>query len=365
MALVWYSYRFMIKTTALIAFGAILWLGFGHFSMAEVSREACLNALQWNKVRFADVEKTLKTGKITTIENQKLKRKQEGKNPQGTSETYLLTFENGMQGIFKADLHDSAAAEVGAYQIDRKLLHHRLVPPTVYRTIDGLGFGSIQYFVKSDVDWMEWEVRNSFPVSRTDESNRDAFYFVFGQWDRHAGNVIVDDTGHFALIDNTSIKSRNKVRYGELPYIIKFSSLSQYQKPSPTAFPFDDFKEFVNPTPFELLDFFQGKVGLKAIQNHFKWWFKTDKNNEYKPFTLRIIFWENRVWIQTSHPVNASYGPIQFEFLSRKTLDAYRALTFESLREILDPKAFPDINIREMLERRDQLLEIAKTVPVE
>lgn len=119
----------------------------------------------------------------------------------GSVNKLLLQFGHGVLGVYKeegpqaSNWNSDAKAEVAAYQLDQ-LLMLRLVPMTIWRTIEGMN-GSIQYFVKDMVQ---------SPGGLAHFKNSRALKF-FDYWiknhDRHEANSLVFPTENLLIaIDN-------------------------------------------------------------------------------------------------------------------------------------------------------------------
>jgi len=93
--------------------------------------------------------------------------------------------------------------EVISYEIDR-VLGFDLVPPTVGREIEKVGFGSLQAWVRQPTAW-QW-IERGYDY-REDVRNPwlhrlAAFDFIRGEIDRHANNWIMDAHHRVYAIDN-------------------------------------------------------------------------------------------------------------------------------------------------------------------
>jgi hypothetical protein len=94
--------------------------------------------------------------------------------------------------------------ELAAYDLD-KALGFGLVPPTVGRYVDGLGYGSVMAWVRAPlaVDWTKsgkYRYRNH--PENPELHKIAAFDFISGQIDRHAANWLLDNTYKVYAIDN-------------------------------------------------------------------------------------------------------------------------------------------------------------------
>lgn len=93
--------------------------------------------------------------------------------------------------------------EILSYALDRAI-GFGLVPPTVGREVDGIGFGSVQAWVDRPTAW-QWIARGY--DYRKDSGNPwlhrlAAFDFIRGEIDRHSNNWIMDEGHRVYAIDN-------------------------------------------------------------------------------------------------------------------------------------------------------------------
>lgn len=173
--------------------------------------------------------------------------------------------------------------------------------------------------------------------------------------------MIVDDALEIALIDNSGIRSRQQVGFGELPYRPKIRLSSQARNKNwPATFPFHKPKFFDHPTIDDLYAYLVNVVDPKSWQSFAKHYGEPKKDGKPRDLTSNVVIWQDDVWIQAIGDEN--YGPIVPEVISQKLLDKYAALTFQQLRADLSPTVFSDIWIREALGRRDQILKAARNI---
>lgn len=318
---------------------------------AQKLSASALKPAPWHRrIDFAGVEKNLARGEIKTIVAKDVFFSSEGRETPGTQEAFVVTFADGSRAIWKPEKKlRNSYAEKAAYDLS-KLIGLPLVPPTVIRKI-GEREGSLQFWIESAVDPAKMSSKDFYArIPREEFSAIEIFQFIFGQWDRHKGNLIVDAAPSAAMIDNSAIGTRQKVRYGELPYLLllpmrKEAAAAHSQD---EAFPFDS----AVPVPAATAEAFRaalsGKVEDKAIDDG-KWiWNKKTAPN------LKVVFWRGNVWIQRDLPS----APIMVPEFREKELARYRTLTFENLRATL-PQSFSDDKVRDILERRDQILAAA------
>lgn len=94
--------------------------------------------------------------------------------------------------------------ELLAYDMDRAL-GFDLVPPTVGRHVDGLGYGTVMSWVRAPLG-VEWVKNGEYRYKAHPENpwlhRLAAFDFITGQIDRHAANWILDKRRRVYAIDN-------------------------------------------------------------------------------------------------------------------------------------------------------------------
>lgn len=395
-----------------------------HLSEAKAAvrcEQLFLHSLQgsvpwFEKIQFTEIETTLGHGQIQNIQNLKSAFSESGKKPSGTTQGMLLvTFSDGTQALWKPG--EKNLAEVAAYTAARAVGSH-LIPPTVGRTIEITSFterasqnldhsllepmlgktGSLQYFVKTPIDLLKMNTAdrqalwNKVPIEQRAE--RDIFNFVFGNWDLHWGNILVDEANTIVQIDNGAMTSRQMVRFGELPFLRKAGFKREARgKPaegSGEPFPFDSAIFLDHPTLFTVIKKLHPYLTPKDLANYIKYRVKNFDSLKDKPelveefralvesgisleeiehylagheafsasnLTMKIVYWDNAVYIQSIGFAN--YQPVVPPIFPSKLIKAYRSLTYEKLRAILPPALFGDQAIREMIQRRDQILKAA------
>lgn len=134
-----------------------------------------------------------------------------GAGEAGANESFLVTFENGEQGIFKPSAGEKYLRrgipvknyyrrEVAASLIADLLGMHDMVPPTTFRHEQDQGIGSIQQIVDGE------------PAGALDKNDRfkdsegalraAIFDYIIGHQDRHTNNWMIRPDGKIVLIDN-------------------------------------------------------------------------------------------------------------------------------------------------------------------
>lgn len=155
-------------------------------------------------LNFEEIEHRLQTEAIISKKNMRSFLKHEGKTARMTHPISLVTLESGLKAVLKKET--ACYGEVAAYKA-AKALGLRIVPPTVLREIKGKKV-SLQFYVASSIDLIR-AGRGIFKKLRSkDVTDKDAFYYLFNQWDPHIGNQIIthhDGKYYLALIDNAGI----------------------------------------------------------------------------------------------------------------------------------------------------------------
>ncbi len=330
----------------------------------------------FQKINFSEVEHLLAHGKVVAVKNLHQALEEDGKSKLGsTVGLALVTFSDGTKAVWKPGKQNRA--ETAAYKAAH-LVKSNLIPPTVDRifkveelpqgldhhalqTLVGV-VGSLQYFVQTpqDLKKLDKKTRMSLwkKVPAEQKAARDIFNFVFGNWDLHLGNILIDDSGSLVQIDNGMIRTRMQVRYGELPFVRRLNysehaKLAQANQ-KPGRFPFDEAILLENPTVDQFVHLVKDKAEPVALG---KWAEYRIENFKGKSLTMKVAFWDNGIWIQSIGFQN--YGVIKPKIFDPEVIQAYRGLTFQKLREIFPPEIANDRSIREMLERRDQILQVA------
>ncbi|MDE2101636.1 MAG: hypothetical protein KGL39_30600 [Patescibacteria group bacterium] len=118
--------------------------------------------------------------------------------------TQLVDLRNDGKAVFKSDAN--YRSEAAAYNVAKVIGMDDLVPPTVLRKgADGLTQGSAQEFLESSKQIALFY--GSVPMN--DLVRSLAFDMLTGNVDRHAGNMLIDETGKLRLIDHGSLFREN------------------------------------------------------------------------------------------------------------------------------------------------------------
>ncbi len=317
----------------------ILFFSLSAFTYANLS-----NPLKWNHIQII---KGLKKGSIKSIVKMKAYLKSKTKKYNYTGQVYLVFFDNGLKGVFKPGTNYHI--EVSAYKMSR-YLGFPLIPPTVIRNINGKK-GSLQLFIKSDIDTLNYRQYNKFikQVSKNDIANINLFNFVFGKWDCGPENVIIlknNSKTYLISIDNESIQDLQFVKYGKKPFVRIFQNIKFSTKDFNKSFPFEKAILLKNCNQSKLRAEFKKKLSEK-FYHRFKY---------RKSFQFKYILYKNGLWRQYIY-IDRSYT----EIYPRESILKLKKLNKKILTYIFsDCKSlnfFTDEYIRFILDRRDQLMK--------
>ena len=201
----------------------------------------------------------LRTDPIEYIEDMKMFLSQRKYEARFKGNVWVVTLKGGLKAVFKpcesADFLDDAYPEIAAYEASLHL-GFPIIPPTVIRKIKGK-IGSLQLYVKPSVDLLS---SNNFEtllkkINNIDLVNLKLFYFIFGQWDSNAGNLIAqyqkdeDENPILVAIDNWAIMKRQQVQLGERPFLEVYHN-EKLVSPNDRQdkFPFESVQTIKHPT---------------------------------------------------------------------------------------------------------------------
>jgi hypothetical protein len=257
---------------------------------------------QWNRnLDFKKMEQLLLTGKIINIETLRDYLDFLGRAiPQGSSESYAVFFEDGTVAVFKPESPTYVFGELLVYRISEYFGYH-LVPPTVVRTINGK-LGTLQLFIETERDPMESLETFKHLLGRVPEIEKEReklIHYLAGQWDRHEGNLVVDDLDHLIAVDNRNAAATVRWLPGEFPWVLRGGNL-----PSPGAlFPFNNYSLIVDPNPKVFKEKFGAYLSEKEIASFFKKGFG-EHAATYAGGPVPYIVWEGGLWIQKRTNMN-------------------------------------------------------------
>jgi hypothetical protein len=276
---------------------------------------------------------------------------QQGKVCDADNEVYVALLKSGLKAIFKPG--EDRYAEVVAYRAST-FLGLTFVPPTVLRTIDKIP-GSLQLFVDSPIDlYKDAAIYNK--IDTQEIRTMKLFYFVFGQWDMHKGNQLIELSNkqpHLVLIDNAGMTNKQQVQYGDFAFVCLAWS-NKRNDDFTVPFPFDQPQTLSQPSLEELERIFDEFMPNENIK---RFW------QRHKRITYCI--WHNALWIQF-YKDNPDYTPNYVPLPDSALLARYKKLTKEIIEEFWkealeteDKQHFHQL-IGLTLERLEQVLQASK-----
>lgn len=269
-----------------------------------------------------------------------------GRSVKASHAIRVVVLESGLIGIFKTG--EYRYAEVAGYRLS-KLLGFRLVPPTVFRTIDGVE-GSLQLYIDAPDLASSSESKQLFKkVGDKTVTLMKLFCYVAGQWDTHRGNQIItkaQEKYYLALIDNSSMLHRSYSRYGGVTFVGKGEENDAVATPMSSEFPFDK------------------AVTLSAHEKNLVKLFspfitKSHIHRLSQTENITYLLWNHSLWIEW--PLKKGCFRRYSDYYYRSTIDAFSSLTQEHLEEVwaelitVDPPYAREL-ISLTLQRRDELL---------
>ena len=314
-----------------------------------------LFALEWG----AEIQ-TLKTSAVKSTVSMRDFLTSKRQKANFDNQVMLIILEDGTKAVFKPvpqhDLAD-AHAEVAAFKASQ-FLGFPKIPPTIIRKIKH-EIGSLQLYIEPTVDSLQPEIYEETlnKVSPTDLANLKLFYFVFGQWDTGPQNLIIQkelDNIHLVAIDNSGIKHRQYVHYGELPFVRICYSDVLSTKDWHLPFPYEKVNT-INDTRFEkLLEIFGDKFPKQILKNLSKY-----------TAPLPYAIYKNSLWIQF-HKADPAFVISHTTLYSKKTIDALKRLNKKELNKIFSEAQGLDFLTKDyleaILERRDQVIKAYESI---
>ncbi len=265
----------------------------------------------------------------------------------------LITLESGIQGVFKHVSNGEDACEVAAFKA-AKFLGFPYVPPTVLRTINGTR-GSFQLYIPTNFDPahrgnIALVLKKAHP---DDIANLKIFYFVIGQWDTEAHNLLINrhnDSVKIIVIDNGCICSHKHVKYGEYPFLKLSADESLNTQDWNLPFPFERAKTLISPTQESLKDI----LGSSVPDGLCKWLLAMQP--------LKYVVYHNACWVSfTGHLKGIDGHPFAYTtYYPEKTIEQLKKLNLEIIKEIFSDSVGLEFLTEEfltsILERRDQIV---------
>lgn len=285
-----------------------------------------------------------------------LRRK--GYNAEFDGEVYFVKLKDDLNAVFKVqpeqDMGD-AFAEVAAYKAS-KFLGFPEIPPTIIRKVNGK-MGSLQLYVEPFVDPTRPNVYKDVMRSahKEDVSNLKLFYFVFGQWDTGAHNIVfTKDQGRvkWVAIDNSGIRNHQFVQYGDLPFVRVFYSDALNTHDWHLPFPWKKVKIIRDPSIENLI-----KVFGNTIPNHIL------KNLSKYGTPIHYVIYRNSLWRQY-HKEDPNFDISHTNDYPEKSILALKKLNRGVLEKIFSHAKGADFltnaYLQAILERRDQVIKAYK-----
>lgn len=288
-----------------------------------------------------EIERELIGGVVIKQDNLQDQLEKMNKIPSGTTEAYLLEFNSGMKAVFKPDQKAwTSHGELAAYKISEFLGLHA-VPPTVIREVNGR-VGSLQYFIETNIDLKK--TSSGFErISQRQWSDANVFHYIIGQWDRHAGNFLIDKQDNLILIDNADMMMSVKWQYGELPWI-KRSQKDEERLSVP--FPYNNYFILENPSYKKLEEEFGSHLGKNSLKRIFE-----NELDRYPNRNYPYIFWRGNLWTQRP----SKYGKIWFTNPTPELIEKLKQLDAHVLLDLVGD-LIPYTKRLEILERIDGAL---------
>ena len=317
----------------------------GFFLLLISNHAQALDVVGNSSVGYNEIEARLLTEEVVRIESfGEFLNKKAAQNSRPSHPMLLVTLKSGLRGVFKKKTKKNYHyAEVAAYRAS-KTLGLFVVPPTVYRTINGIE-GSLQLYLEGP-DLKNAAFKKKVFATLHPKTIRDSkiFTYVFGRLDPQGGNQLAVQAGDaysLFLIDNSTIRHRAYSKYGGSVFKYKGQNVT---KPSEqgTAFPYDTFHTITGDQVEAVFKSYMGKNSIKK--------FKKKKKISY-------VIWNQKLYIKSNSYRNARFT----KAIDHSTLQALRTVTYDMLLQIWReyhtdfPQDADDV-IKQELERRDQIV---------
>lgn len=315
-----------------------------------------------NKAAIIECCSYLESSSIVCIMEMREYLNSVGKIAKYAGEVYIVLLENDMKAVWKPREKDYECmyAEQAAFQASLWFFDYanfHLVPPTVIKKHKDR-IGSLQWYVETEPDLWITEQRE-LAFSKLDPSvlaSAIAFLKIFGQWDTHPGNYlmqIVKDQSLLALIDNEGIiNAKLTLDINERPWVCLGRALEDNPLiKEPIT------KSIKDPSLQEVREILiQFCITEERINNIYLW----STNNGKRAFVY--ILWENGVFLQP-HYLNKGAFPCHAEIYPDYVLNAYESLNDSVLNKIFAvaasncPGSFNDIFIGSIMKRAQLLID--------
>lgn len=317
-----------------------------------------LSPFEWRN-HLDEIEQQLasaRDAKIKTIIPMKDYLQSLGHKPSGTTDCFFIEFADGMQAVWKPEDHVwGSHGEVAAFHAAR-LIGMRNVPPAVLTELQGRK-GVLSYFVKTSIDIKSMTRKQQdevlAKVSPKELSDMQVFHFLFGQNDRHFGNILVDDEYRLVLIDNEALTMLTQFNLNGTSWaqraVLKPELRDGVDQFRGTPFPFDRIRHLNLANP-QIVENFLKNTQIKR-ENLMR------QVSSINSQILPIVFWRDAFW----SPTRANSLPLSLDILSVATLQKIRSLYYEPLRAVFHEPYFSKTHLELIFQRRDQILQKAKT----
>lgn len=326
-----------------------------HLASACGTAIAAHNKAWHDGLDFEATERVLKTAKIVRSIPIDQHLRKFGKRYRGSADVFYVELEGGLAGVAKPETEIwSSLAEEAGYQISRaaKL---KLMAPTVIRQFPEFGnrSGSIQLYVHSPFHLKRPDQRAAAEtlVSEKDRSDLILLQFILGRFDIHPENLIIDSTGAPVLFDVEEIHFLQHVQYGDFPFIRRMKHLRGIRsRPLPSdTFPFENQQRLFPANLGALWMTFKGHVYHSSIRESWRLY----EEGYFGDAGIRYVIWDDSIW--TYRP-RKNAPALYTDVYSRETIENFRTLDFERLREKISPEFSPR-HIQGFASRRDQVVE--------
>lgn len=329
-----------------LVFILVSWVSFSNISDAGA---ACFSDLD-----FLDIETSLALESPVKTTEMKAYLRSTGKIPAGTTEVYLVEFENGLKGVFKPK-KGQGAVEVFAYELSKKL-KLEIVPPTILRTINGRK-GSLQLFIESPYDLIiPSDLRKAKSIaSERSLADIQLFSFLAGKTDSNLGNRLIDSCGTWISIDNDSIRRVSIGRYGVSLFRPAQLNVGGLKGVLIEEFPFENAKTLPAPSLRELKTLFSDYIQKhRDFQRLHKW-----GNSAFSDNHLTYVIWNDVVWAQSSKHFGVAYT----DRYQRDSLEALRAVTEKEIKAIIPASLEENWDwVESFMSRRKAVLDHAESL---
>jgi hypothetical protein len=329
----------IVKPCAVIFYTGLLLLCFWQRT------EAIDYKLDNSGVGYDHIDERLLTEEVISSEAFRSYLEKKGaSNSRPTHPMLIVTLKSGLKGLFKKSTSKNYHyPEVAAYRIS-KALRLYLVPPTVYRIIDGVE-GSFQVYLQApDLKNRALKEKIFETLDPKVKCDSKILSYLLGRLDVHGGNQLAvadGDKYSLFLIDNATTRHLSYLKYGGPAFLRKGENFDE-PTPSGSDFPYDKVQTISGA---------EGKSLFKLYMN------KHRANKFSRKEKVSYVIWDHGFYVKAT-----TYAAGRFsKKIYHSTLTALKNLTYEMLfdawREYY--QKFPEnaaALIRLTLDRRDQVV---------